>query len=163
METGTPYMLYKDACNRKSNQKHLGLIRSSNLCTEIIEYTSPDEVAVCNLASIALPKCILDGVFDFELLEEIVGALVYNLNRVIDRNLYPVPEAEYSNMRHRPIGVGVQGLAHVFMILRYPFATPKKHARSTEIYLRPYTTPQFLSRRVSQNSRVLMKRLSAVQ
>ncbi len=121
METGTPYMLYKDSCNRKSNQKHLGLIRSSNLCTEIIEYTSPDEIAVCNLASIALPKCIVDGVFDFELLEEIVGVLVVNLNRVIDRNLYPVPEAARSNLRHRPIGIGVQGLADVFLILRYPF------------------------------------------
>lgn len=134
METGTPYMLYKDACNRKSNQNHLGLIRSSNLCTEIIEYTSPDEIAVCNLASIALPKCVIDGAFDFGQLEEVVGVLVVNLNRVIDRNLYPVPEAKHSNMRHRPIGIGVQGLADVFMMLRYPFDSDEARALNRDIF-----------------------------
>jgi ribonucleoside-diphosphate reductase alpha chain len=134
METGTPYMLYKDTCNRKSNQKHLGLIRSSNLCTEIIEYTSPDEIAVCNLASISLPKCVIDGVFDFGQLEEVVGVLVVNLNRVIDRNLYPVPDAERSNMRHRPIGIGVQGLADVFMLLRYPFDSEEARKLNRDIF-----------------------------
>lgn len=105
-------MLYKDACNRKSNQQNLGTIKSSNLCTEIVEYTSPDEVAVCNLASIALSRFVKpDGQFNYEKLHQIAGLLTRNLNKIIDYNQYPVKEAEYSNMRHRPIGIGVQGFA----------------------------------------------------
>ena len=123
IETGTPYMLYKDAANRKSNQKNLGTIRSSNLCTEIMEYTSPDEVAVCNLASIALPMFIKDGAFDHDELFRVTKQVTKNLNRVIDRNYYPVQEAENSNMRHRPVGLGVQGLADTFIKLRLPFTS----------------------------------------
>ncbi|KAF8316336.1 hypothetical protein DL93DRAFT_2148725 [Clavulina sp. PMI_390] len=121
IETGGPFMLYKDAANSKSNQKHLGTIKSSNLCTEIIEYSAPDEVAVCNLASIALPTFIRDGQFDFQKLHDVTKVVTRNLNRIIDVNYYPVPEARNSNMRHRPIGLGVQGLADAFMALRLPF------------------------------------------
>src|SRR5206468_2062574 len=121
IETGTPYLLYKDAANSKSNQQNLGTIKSSNLCTEIIEYTSPDEVAVCNLASIALPRYVVDGKFDFEKLYEVTYQVTLNLNKVIDINYYPVEEARRSNMRHRPIGLGVQGLADVFILMRLPF------------------------------------------
>lgn len=121
IETGNPYMVYKDAANMKSNQKNLGTIKSSNLCAEIIEYSSPDEVAVCNLASIALPKFVKDGMFDYDKLEEVTCVIARNLNKVIDVNYYPVKEAETSNMRHRPIGIGVQGLADVFMLLNLPF------------------------------------------
>ena len=120
-ETGTPYLLYKDAANSKSNQQNLGTIKSSNLCTEIMEYTSAEEVAVCNLASLALPRFVTDGVFDFEKLYNITYEVTKNLNKVIDGNYYPVPEAETSNMRHRPIGLGVQGLADVFILMRLPF------------------------------------------
>lgn len=120
-ETGTPYMLYKDACNKKSNQSNLGTIKSSNLCTEIIEHTSPDETAVCNLASVALPKFIKGGEFDYAELHKTIKVMTKNLNNVIDRNFYPVKSAERSNMRHRPIGLGVQGLADVFCTLRLPF------------------------------------------
>merc|ERR550537_526090 len=109
METGTPYMLYKDHCNRKSNQQNLGIIRSSNLCTEIIEYTAPDEVAVCNLASLALPMFVNeDRTYNFQKLYEVTKVATKNLNKVIDRNYYPCKEAKNSNMRHRPIGLGVQ-------------------------------------------------------
>ena len=123
IETGTPYMLYKDAANEKSNQKNLGTIRSSNLCTEIIEYTSPDEVAVCNLASIALPKYVdIENMkFDHQKLYDVTYRVAYNLNRVIDVNYYPVEEARNSNMRHRPIGIGVQGLADTFAMLKHNF------------------------------------------
>src|SRR5690606_18420393 len=122
IETGTPYMLYKDAANKKSNQKNLGTIKSSNLCTEIMEYTSPDEVAVCNLASLALPKFVTeDGKFDHQKLYEITYVVTKNLNKVIDINFYPIPEARNSNMRHRPIGLGIQGLADVFIMLKMPF------------------------------------------
>ncbi len=121
IETGTPYMLYKDAANRKSNQQNLGTIKSSNLCTEIMEYTSPDEVAVCNLASLALPRFIIDGKFDHEKLYEVTYQVTKNLNKIIDHNYYPVEEARNSNMKHRPIGIGVQGLADVFILLRLPF------------------------------------------
>lgn len=120
-ETGTPYMLYKDACNKKSNQSNLGTIKSSNLCTEIIEHTSPDETAVCNLASVALPKFVRGGEFDYVELHKTIKVMTKNLNNVIDRNFYPVKSAERSNMRHRPIGLGVQGLADVFCTLRLPF------------------------------------------
>ncbi len=121
IETGTPYLLYKDAANKKSNQQNLGTIKSSNLCTEIMEYTSPDEVAVCNLASLALPRFVIDGKFDFEKLYEVTTHVTRNLNKIIDQNYYPVIEAENSNLRHRPIGLGIQGLADVFIMLRLPF------------------------------------------
>ena len=121
IETGTPYLLYKDAANGKSNQQNLGTIKSSNLCTEILEYTSPDEVAVCNLASVALPRFVTDGKFDFATLYDVTYQAAKNLNKIIDNNYYPVPEAKTSNMRHRPIGIGVQGLADVFILLRLPF------------------------------------------
>jgi ribonucleoside-diphosphate reductase alpha subunit len=140
METGVPYMLYKDAANRKSNQRHLGTIRSSNLCTEIIEFTSPDEIAVCNLASIALPKCFVDGVFDFEILMQITRVLVHNLNQVIDRNYYPVPEAKRSNQRHRPVGIGVQGLADVFILCRCPFDSEGARNLNKQIFETLYYT-----------------------
>jgi ribonucleoside-diphosphate reductase alpha subunit len=135
IETGTPYILYKDAANKKSNQKNLGTIKSSNLCTEIIEYTSPDEVAVCNLASIALPKFVTeDGKFDHQKLYEITKVATRNLNKVIDVNYYPVAEAKNSNMRHRPIGLGVQGLADAFIMLRMPFDSPEARALNADIF-----------------------------
>ncbi|MEO9893716.1 ribonucleoside-diphosphate reductase subunit alpha [Aurantibacter sp.] len=134
IETGTPYMLYKDAANRKSNQKNLGTIRSSNLCTEILEYTSPDEVAVCNLASIALPMFVKNGEFDHKELHRVTKRVTKNLNSVIDRNYYPVKEAENSNMRHRPVGLGVQGLADVFIMLRLPFTSDKAKKLNQEIF-----------------------------
>jgi len=134
IETGTPYMLYKDAANRKSNQKNLGTIRSSNLCTEILEYTSPDEVAVCNLASIALPMFIKNGEFDHKELYRVTKRVTKNLNRVIDRNYYPVKEAENSNMRHRPIGLGVQGLADAFIMLRLPFTSDEARRLNQDIF-----------------------------
>jgi ribonucleoside-diphosphate reductase alpha chain len=134
IETGTPYMLYKDAANRKSNQKNLGTIRSSNLCTEIMEYTSPDEVAVCNLASIALPMFIKDGAFDHDELFRVTKRVTKNLNRVIDRNYYPVIEAENSNLRHRPVGLGVQGLADAFIKLRLPFTSEPAKELNQEIF-----------------------------
>jgi ribonucleoside-diphosphate reductase alpha subunit len=135
-ETGTPYMLFKDAANRKSNQKNLGTIRSSNLCTEIIEYTSPDEIAVCNLASISLPKFVsADGdSYDFDRLYEVSRVVCRNLNKVIDVNYYPVPEARNSNMRHRPIGMGVQGLADSFARMRLPFDSPKARQLNKDIF-----------------------------
>ena len=134
IETGTPYMLYKDAANRKSNQKNLGTIRSSNLCTEILEYTSPDEVAVCNLASISLPMFVEDGKFNHQFLFDVTKRITRNLNRVIDRNYYPVIEAENSNMRHRPIGLGVQGLADAFILLRLPFTSDEAKKLNEEIF-----------------------------
>ena len=134
IETGTPYMLYKDAANRKSNQKNLGTIRSSNLCTEIMEYTSPDEVAVCNLASIALPMFVKEGAFDHDELFRVTKQVTKNLNRVIDRNYYPVQEAENSNMRHRPVGLGVQGLADTFIKLRLPFTSQGAQDLNQEIF-----------------------------
>ena len=134
IETGTPYMLYKDAANRKSNQKNLGTIRSSNLCTEIMEYTSPDEIAVCNLASIALPMFIKNGAFDHKELFRVTKRVTKNLNKVIDRNYYPVKEAENSNMRHRPIGLGVQGLADAFILLRLPFTSDEAKKLNQEIF-----------------------------
>ncbi|MDR6300028.1 ribonucleoside-diphosphate reductase subunit alpha [Mesonia maritima] len=134
IETGTPYMLYKDSANRKSNQKNLGTIRSSNLCTEILEYTSPDEVAVCNLASIALPMFVKDGKFDHKELFKITKRVIKNLNKVIDRNYYPVKEAENSNFRHRPVGLGVQGLADAFIKLRMPFTSDEAKQLNQEIF-----------------------------
>lgn len=134
IETGTPYMLYKDAANKKSNQKNLGTIKSSNLCTEIIEYTSKDEVAVCNLASIALPKFVENGVFNHEQLYNITRVVTRNLNKVIDVNYYPIPEARNSNMRHRPVGIGVQGLADAFILMGYAFDSPEARRLNTEIF-----------------------------
>ncbi len=134
IETGTPYMLYKDAANRKSNHKNLGTIRSSNLCTEIMEFTSKDEIAVCNLASISLPMFIENGQFDHQALYNVTKRVTRNLNKVIDRNYYPVKEAENSNMRHRPVGLGVQGLADAFIMLRMPFTSDEAKALNQEIF-----------------------------
>ena len=134
IETGNPYMIYKDAANLKSNQQNLGTIRSSNLCTEILEYTSPDEIAVCNLASIALPMFVKDGAFDHQELFRITKRATKNLNRVIDRNYYPVIEAQNSNFRHRPIGLGVQGLADTFIKLRMPFTSDEAKKLNQDIF-----------------------------
>jgi ribonucleoside-diphosphate reductase alpha chain len=134
IETGTPYMLYKDACNEKSNQKNLGTIKSSNLCTEIVEYTDKDEVAVCNLASISLPRFVIDGKFDHQKLFDITYVVTKNLNKIIDVNYYPVPEARRSNMRHRPIGIGVQGLADAFILMRMPFESEEARRLNAEIF-----------------------------
>jgi ribonucleoside-diphosphate reductase alpha chain len=133
-ETGTPYMLFKDHANQKSNQKNLGTIKSSNLCTEIMEYTSKDEVAVCNLASIALPKFVVNGKFEHNKLMEVTGQITRNLNRIIDINYYPVPEAERSNLRHRPIGIGIQGLADTFIKLRMPFDSEEARRLNEDIH-----------------------------
>ena len=135
IETGTPYMLYKDAANAKSNQQNLGTIKSSNLCTEIIEYTAPDEVAVCNLASLALPKYVTEeGKFDHDKLFEVTYQATVNLNRIIDGNYYPVEEARNSNMRHRPIGLGVQGLADAFILMGLPFESEEARALNREVF-----------------------------
>ncbi len=139
IETGTPYMLYKDHANAKSNQKNLGTIKSSNLCTEIMEYTAPDEVAVCNLASIALTKFVEEGEdgfarFDHQKLYEITKVVTRNLNKIIDRNYYPVPEAENSNKRHRPIGIGIQGLADALCLLRMPFESDEARQLNKEVF-----------------------------
>ena len=134
IETGNPYMLYKDACNEKSNQKNLGTIKSSNLCTEILEYTSADEVAVCNLASLALPRFVEDGKFNHEKLFDVTYVATKNLNKIIDRNYYPVPEARNSNLRHRPIGLGVQGLADVFILLRMAFDSAEARQMNKDIF-----------------------------
>lgn len=134
IETGTPYMLYKDAANSKSNQQNLGTIRSSNLCTEIIEYTAPDEVAVCNLASLALPMYVEEGKFNHQRLFDVTYKVTKNLNRIIDRNYYPVAEARNSNMRHRPVGLGVQGLADTFIKLRLPFTSDEAKQLNKDIF-----------------------------
>jgi len=134
IETGNPYMLFKDAANSKSNQQNLGTIKSSNLCTEIMEYTSSDEIAVCNLASLALPRFVIDGKFDHQKLFDVTYVVTKNLNKIIDGNYYPVPEARRSNMRHRPIGLGVQGLADAFILLRFPFDSPEARALNSEIH-----------------------------
>ena len=134
IETGTPYLLYKDAANSKSNQQNLGTIKSSNLCTEIMEYTDRDEVAVCNLASIALPRFVNEGSFDFDKLYEVTYQAAKNLNRIIDNNYYPVEEARTSNMRHRPIGLGIQGLADVFILLRLPFESEPAKVLNKNIF-----------------------------
>ncbi|XP_045494966.1 ribonucleoside-diphosphate reductase large subunit [Colias croceus] len=135
VETGTPYMLYKDACNRKSNQKNLGTIKCSNLCTEIVEYTSADEVAVCNLASIALNMFVNeDKTYNFEKLKEVTKTITRNLNKIIDVNFYPIPEAKNSNLRHRPIGIGVQGLADAFVLMRIPYESEKALKLNQQIF-----------------------------
>jgi ribonucleoside-diphosphate reductase alpha subunit len=134
IENGLPYMLYKDHANKKSNQKNLGTIKCSNLCTEIIEYTSPDEVAVCNLASISLPKFVKDRKFDYEALERVTKVITKNLNKVIDLNYYPVEEAKNSNFRHRPIGIGVQGLADAFSKMKIPYETDEAIVENEKIF-----------------------------
>jgi len=134
VETGTPYLLYKDAANGKSNQQNLGTIKSSNLCTEILEYTSADEIAVCNLASLALPRYIINGVFDHQKLYEVTYQVTLNLNKIIDNNYYPVEEARNSNLRHRPVGLGVQGLADAFILLRLPFESEEAQQLNKEIF-----------------------------
>ena len=134
IETGTPYMCYKDAVNEKSNQKNIGTIRSSNLCTEIMEYTNADEVAVCNLASLALPRYVSSGGFDFQKLYEVTKIVTRNLNKIIDGNYYPIPETKTSNDRYRPIGLGVQGLADVFLLLRLPFESPEARRLNKDIF-----------------------------
>ena len=120
-------MLFKDHANKKSNHQHLGTIKSSNLCCEIVEYTSPDEIAVCNLASISLPRFLTNGVFDFEKLHEVTIVVTKNLNKIIDLNFYPVPEAKNSNMRHRPIGIGIQGLADTLQMMKICFEDDKAY------------------------------------
>lgn len=154
IETGTPYLLYKDAANAKSNQQNLGTIKSSNLCTEIIEYSAPDETAVCNLASISLPSCVVssDGVksFDFDELRNIVRIAVRNLNRVIDINYYPTPETEKSNMRHRPVGLGIQGLADVFALLKYDWESAEAARLNQLIFEYMYFEAVSESARIAQ-------------
>jgi ribonucleoside-diphosphate reductase alpha chain len=134
IETGTPYILFKDACNQKSNQSNLGTIKSSNLCCEIVQYTSKTETAVCNLASVSLPKCIKDGEFDFEHLRQVVSEITGNLDKVIDESFYPVLEAKQSNMRHRPMGIGIQGLSDVYQILELPFESDKAAQLNKKIF-----------------------------
>lgn len=134
-ETGTPYMLYKDACNGKSNQQNIGTIRCSNLCTEIVEYSSKEEIAVCNLASIALNMFVkVDRTYDFEKLKEVTKTVTKNLNKIIDVNYYPVEEAKRSNMRHRPIGIGVQGLADAFILMKYPYESNEAQLLNQQIF-----------------------------
>ena len=149
IETGTPYLLYKDPCNAKSNQQNLGTIKSSNLCTEIVEYSSKDETAVCNLASISLPSCVTDG-FDFEKLRNITRIAVRNLNRVIDINYYPTPETEKSNLRHRPVGLGIQGLADVFAMLKYDWESPEAADLNQRIFEHMYFEAVSESARIAQ-------------
>ncbi len=151
IETGNPYMLYKDACNAKSNQQNLGTIKSSNLCCEIIEYTAPDEIAVCNLASIALPRFVdATGTFDHQKLFEVTYAITKNLNKIIDRNYYPVAEARYSNLRHRPIGIGVQGLADVFILMRHAFDSAEAAVINKEIHETIYYAAMTASKDLSK-------------
>jgi ribonucleoside-diphosphate reductase alpha subunit len=151
IETGTPYMLYKDAANAKSNQQNLGTIKSSNLCTEIIEYTAPDEVAVCNLASIALPKYVNeDKTFDHNKLFEVTYQATINLNRIIDENYYPVEEARNSNLRHRPIGLGVQGLADAYIMMGFPFESEEAKALNREIFETIYYASMTASKDLSK-------------
>ena len=151
IETGTPYMLYKDAINRKSNQKNLGIIKSSNLCTEIVEYTSPDEIAVCNLASLCLPSYINeDGTYNFEKLGESVKIVTKNLNKIIDKNFYPVDKARVSNLKHRPIGIGVQGLHDTFMIMKYPYESPEAKELNRKIFETIYYYSMKMSMEISK-------------
>lgn len=150
IETGSPYMLYKDACNSKSNQQNLGTIKSSNLCTEIIEFTSSDETAVCNLASIALPRFFHNGSFDHLKLFDVTKTVAKNLNRMIDGNSYPTPQAKRSNMHHRPIGIGVQGLADLFLLLRYPFESQEARNLNRDIFETIYFAAMTASNELAQ-------------
>jgi ribonucleoside-diphosphate reductase alpha subunit len=151
-ETGTPYMLYKDSCNRKSNQKNIGILKSSNLCTEILEVSNADETAVCNLASIALPKFVKeDGTFDYQELHKVVMIVTNNLNKVIDVNYYPIEEAKKSNLRHRPIGIGVQGLADVFMLMKIPFDSTEARKINSDIFETIYHGSLAMSTKLAKN------------
>ncbi|MEO5681158.1 MAG: ribonucleoside-diphosphate reductase subunit alpha [Chitinophagaceae bacterium] len=150
IETGTPYLLYKDAANGKSNQQNLGTIQSSNLCTEIMEYTSPEEVAVCNLASLALPRFVIGDKFDHQKLYDVTYQATINLNKIIDNNYYPVEEARTSNVKHRPIGLGVQGLADVFILLRLPFESDKAKELNKEIFETIYFAAMTASKDLAQ-------------
>lgn len=135
IETGTPYLLYKDACNLKSNQQNLGVIKSSNLCSEIVQYSDSKEISCCNLSSIALPKYVKeDGTFDFELLGKVVQLNIRNLNILIDQSYYVVPETETSNIKHRPIGLGVQGLAHLYIKMNIPFESEEARELNLRIF-----------------------------
>ena len=162
IETGTPYILYKDACNRKSNQKNLGTIKSSNLCCEIIEYSDKNESAVCNLASIGLPRYVVEGEdglrFDYDKLAEMTKMIVRNLNKVIDVNYYPIPEARNSNLKHRPIGIGVQGLADVFAMLKYPFDSPEAAEVNRNIFEQIYFSAVEASMELSKKREKHMKK-----
>ena len=150
IETGTPYLLYKDAANQKSNQKNLGTIKSSNLCTEILEYSAPDETAVCNLASLALPSYVQNQTFDYDKLRQVVKVAIKNLNRVIDINYYPTPETKNSNMRHRPVGLGVQGLADVFALMRAPWESEEAAEINQRIFEHIYFAAVESSCEISQ-------------
>jgi len=158
IETGNPYLCFKDACNKKSNQQNLGTIKSSNLCTEIVEYSSPEEVAVCNLSSIGLPKFIENGKFNFDLLRSVVKIVTKNLNKVIDRTFYPIPETRLSNKKHRPIGVGVQGLADVFAILKYPFDSSEAQDLNKKIFENIYYASLEMSMEISKKRENLIKK-----
>lgn len=149
IQTGTPYLCYKDAANSKSNQQNLGTIRSSNLCTEIMEFTSPGETAVCNLGSLALPKFVEDGKFNFEKLRQYTRILTRNLDKVIDKNFYPTPETQVSNMKHRPIGLGVQGLADVFAMLRIPWTSQEAADLNREIFENIYYAAVYESQEIA--------------
>lgn len=158
IETGTPYMLYKDTINRKSNQKNLGIIKSSNLCTEIVEYTSPDEIAVCNLASLCLPTYINeDGTFNFEKLGESVKIVTKNLNKIIDKNFYPVDKAKVSNFKHRPIGIGVQGLHDTFMIMKYPYESQEAKELNRKIFETIYYYSMKMSMEISKRRQTIIE------
>ena len=157
IETGTPYMVYKDACNRKSNQQNLGVIKSSNLCTEIVEYSDREQFAVCNLASIGLPRFVGENGFDFTKLEEVVKVMTRNLNKVIDINFYPVPETKRSNTLHRPIGLGVQGLADVFAKLGYPFASEEARKLNNDIFETIYYASMTASMELSREREEIIK------
>ena len=151
IETGTPYMLYKDAANSKSNQQNLGTIKSSNLCTEIIEYTAPDEIAVCNLASLALPKYVTEEkTFDHDKLFEVTYQATLNLNKIIDENFYPVEAAKNSNLRHRPIGLGVQGLADTYILMGFPFESDDAKKLNKEIFETIYYASMTASKDLSK-------------
>jgi ribonucleotide reductase alpha subunit len=163
IETGVPYILFKDACNRKSNQQNLGTIKSSNLCTEIVEYSSPDEYAVCNLASIGLPKYIKNGEFDYGLLRNVVKIITKNLNKVIDINYYPVPQTETSNKRHRPVGIGVQGLADVFAILKLPFDSDGAKEVNRKIFENIYYASLEMSMEISKKREIKIKRYNELK
>ena len=155
IETGTPYMMYKDHCNRKSNQQNLGTIRGSNLCCEIVEYTSPDEVAVCTLASISLTACASPSGFDFEQLERVARLAARNLNKTIDGNYYPIEQARRSNFTHRPIGIGVQGFADALAVLELPYASPQARELNKQIFETIYYASMYESNKLAKKLQAL--------
>ena len=152
IETGSPYIMYKDSVNKKSNQKHCGVIKGSNLCTEIVQYSNSKETAVCNLASLCLPSYVINGVFDYDLLGEKTQELVVNLNVIIDTNFYPTEECRFSNMKHRPIGIGVQGLADVFMMLKFPYDSEDARLLNKNIFECIYYNALKMSCELSKNT-----------